>query len=108
MRFSKSGILTRSPDLKPARGLAPLRDLTYPGKAAPGGARAGRRGEAMATIYVTDVSATEIEVRFGGCEEDGTCWDGFQVIKPGEELFGLSFEELAHHGVGAVEIEDGA
>ena len=62
---------------------------------------------AMATIYVTDVSATEIEVRFGGCEEDGTCWDGFQVIKPGDELFGLSFEDLARHGVGPVEIDDG-
>ena len=60
----------------------------------------------MATIYVTDVSATEIEVRFGGYE-DGTHWDGWRTVKPGDSFLGLSFEELARHGVGPVEIEDG-
>jgi hypothetical protein len=63
----------------------------------------------MATIYVTDVSATEIEVRWGGYDpEVDVHYDGSRVVKPGDELFGLSFEDLARHGVGAVEIEDGA
>ena len=62
----------------------------------------------MATIYVTDVSATEIEVRWGGYDEDkGISWDGGRTVRPGDELFGLSFDELAQHGVGPVEIEDG-
>jgi hypothetical protein len=56
---------------------------------------------------VTDVSATAIEVRFGGREDDGTCWDGLRVLRPGDELFGLSFDDLARRGVGPVEVGDG-
>jgi hypothetical protein len=33
--------------------------------------------------------------------------DGLRVLRPGDELFGLSFEELARRGVGPVEVEDG-
>ena len=63
----------------------------------------------MATIYVTDVSAAEIEVRWGGYDPDlDIHWDGARGVRPGEELFGLTFEELARRGVGPVEIGDGA
>jgi hypothetical protein len=40
--------------------------------------------------------------RFGGIHSDAG-----RTVRPGEELFGLTFDELAHHGVGPVEVEDG-
>ena len=62
----------------------------------------------MARIYVTDVSANKIEVRWGGYDPDVEAYyDGSRVLRPGDELFGLTFEELARRGVGPVEIEHG-
>jgi hypothetical protein len=58
---------------------------------------------------VTDVFATAIEVRWGGYDpEVDAHYDGSRVLRPGEELVGLSFEELARRGVGSVAIGDGA
>jgi hypothetical protein len=62
---------------------------------------------AMAKIHVTAVTATEIDARFGGCE-DGIDCDGWGTLRPGDELFGRSCADLVRHGVGPVEIEDGA
>ena len=60
----------------------------------------------MATIYVTGISDDAIEVCWGG-NEDGIDRDGWQTVRCGEDLFGLSFEELARRGVGPVEVGDG-
>jgi hypothetical protein len=64
----------------------------------------------MATIYIAAVSETEIEVIWGGYDPrfGGFHSDAGRTVRPGEELFGLSFEELARRGVGAVEVEGNA
>ena len=60
----------------------------------------------MATIHVTAITEDYVYVRFGMKADDGTYFDGRRVLKPGEKLFGLSFDDLARRGVGPVEVEE--